>query len=97
MLQRKAQLHQQILSQNFAASSSLVHEYVARAGASPGNVADHRYLAMASLYKAVQRQAMLLSYLDQFRMICGIILCMLPLVFFLKRPAAQKHVELDVH
>jgi DHA2 family multidrug resistance protein len=40
---------------------------------------------------------MLLSYMDQFRMICGIILCMLPLVFFLKRPAALKHVELDVH
>jgi hypothetical protein len=27
---------------------------------------------MANLYKAMQRQAMLLSYVDQFRMICGI-------------------------
>jgi hypothetical protein len=65
--------------------------------ASPGNVADHRYLAMVNLYWATQRQAMLLSYMDQFRMICGIILCLLPLVFFLKRPPAQKHVELEVH
>jgi pyruvate dehydrogenase complex dehydrogenase (E1) component len=32
----------------------------------------HRYLVMANLYKAMQRQAMLLSYVDQFRMICGI-------------------------
>jgi DHA2 family multidrug resistance protein len=97
MLQRKAQLHQQILGENITASSSLVQQYIARAGASPGNVADHRYLAMVNLYRAAQRQAMLLSYMDQFRMICGIILCLLPLVFFLKRPPAQKHVELDVH
>jgi hypothetical protein len=30
-------------------------------------------------------------------MLCGIILCILPLVIFLKPPAAQKHFELDVH
>jgi DHA2 family multidrug resistance protein len=97
MLQRKAQLHQQILGENITASSSLVRQYIAHAGASPGNVADHRYLAMANLYSTMQRQAMLLSYMDQFRMLCGIILCILPLVLFLKRPAAQKHVELDAH
>jgi MFS transporter, DHA2 family, multidrug resistance protein len=97
MLQRKAQLHQQILGENLTASSSLMRQYIARTGASPGNVADHRYLAMANLYSTMQRQAMLLSYMDQFRMICGIILCMLPLVFFLKRPPVQKHIELDVH
>ena len=97
MLQRKAQLHQLILGENLTASNSLVWQYIARTGTSPENVADHRYFAMANLYSSTQRQAMLLSYMDQFRMICGIILCMLPLVFFLKRPAAQKHVELDAH
>ena len=96
MLQRKAQLHQQMLDQHIT-DSSLVQQYIARAAASPGNVADHRYFAMSNLYKAMQRQAMLLAYMDQFRMLCGIILCILPLVLFLKRPAAQKHVELDVH
>jgi DHA2 family multidrug resistance protein len=97
MLQRKAQLHQQILGENINASSSLVQQYITRAGASPGDISDHGYLAMANLYGTVQRQATLLSYMDQFRMICGIILCLLPLVFFFKRPAMQKHVELDVH
>jgi MFS transporter, DHA2 family, multidrug resistance protein len=98
MLQRKAQLHQQMLGQHITASNGLVQQYIARAAAAaPGNVADHRYSAMSNLYKAMQRQAMLLSYMDQFRMLCGIILCILPLVLFLKRPAAQKHVELDVH
>jgi len=49
------------------------------------------------LYQAMQRQAMLLSYMAQFRTLCSIMLCMLPPVFFLKRPPAQKHVELDAH
>ena len=62
MLQRKAQLHQQILGENITASSSLVQRYIGRAMASPGNVADHRYLALANLYNAMQRQAMLLAW-----------------------------------
>ena len=97
MLQRKAQLHQQMLGQHITASNPLVQQYLARAAASPGNLADHRYLALGSLYNDMLRQAMLLSYMDQFRTICGITLCMLPLVLFLKRPPARKHVELDVH
>jgi DHA2 family multidrug resistance protein len=97
MLQRKAQLQQQMLGQHITASNGLVQQYIARAAASPRNVADHRYFAMSNLYKAMQRQAMLLSYMDQFRTFCGIILCILPLVIFLKPPAAQKHFELDVH
>ena len=52
MLQRKAQLHQQILGENINASSSLVQQYIARVEASPGNVADQHYLAMANLYSA---------------------------------------------
>jgi DHA2 family multidrug resistance protein len=97
LLQRNAQIHQQILGENITASSSLVQQYIGRAMDSSGNVADHRYFALANLYNAMQRQAMLLSYMDQFRMLCGIVLCMVPLVFFLKRPPAQKLVELDVH
>jgi MFS transporter, DHA2 family, multidrug resistance protein len=65
--------------------------------ASPGSVADHRYFAMSNLYKAMQRQAMLLAYMDQFRMLCGIILLILPLVLFLEGPEDQNHVELDAH
>jgi DHA2 family multidrug resistance protein len=30
-------------------------------------------------------------------MLCGVMLCMLPLIFFLKRPPALKHVELEAH
>jgi DHA2 family multidrug resistance protein len=40
---------------------------------------------------------MLLSYMSQFRLLCGIVVAMLPMVFLLKRPAAQKHIELEAH
>ena len=37
MLQRKAQLHQQMLGQHITASNGLVQQYIARAPASPGS------------------------------------------------------------
>jgi len=97
MLQRKAQVHQQVLGQHMTASNPLLQQYVGKLAASPGNLADHSYSALALLYNAMQRQAMLLSYMDQFRMLCGVVLSMLPLILFLKRPPAQKHIELDAH
>ena len=95
MLERKSQLHQQILAQHVTASNGLVRQYLAPIANAPGNAADHHRLAMTLLYNAVQRQALLLSYMDQFRLLAGIILCMLPLVFFLKRPQAQKQMALE--
>jgi len=98
MLQRKAQLHQQILGQHLTASTATVQQFVGAASASAvGNRADATYIAMANLYNQAQRQAMLLSYMDQFRMLGGIVLCMLPLIFLLKRPPVQKRIELDAH
>lgn len=65
--------------------------------AGPGNAADNHYLALARLYAEMQRQASLLAYMDQFKMLCIVMLCMIPLVFFLKRPPVQKHIELEAH
>ena len=97
MLQRKAQVHQAMLGQHITASTAAVQQFIAGAASAPGNVTDSSYTAMANLYNQVQRQAMLLSYMDQFRMLGGIVVCMLPLIFLLKRPPAQKHIELDAH
>ena len=97
MLQRKAQLFQQTLGQHITASTGMVQQTLAQGSAGAGNHADNTYSAMAQLYLAMQRQAMLLSYMEQFRMLCGIMLGMLPLVFFLRRPPAQKHIELEAH
>ncbi|RXH56416.1 DHA2 family efflux MFS transporter permease subunit [Granulicella sibirica] len=97
MLQRRAQLFQQTIGRNLTSSSGAVQQFVAAQVAAPGAAADNRYHALALLYTQMQRQALLLAYMDQFRMLCGIMLCMLPLVFFLKRPPVQKHIELEAH
>jgi len=97
MLQRRTQVFQQVLGQRITASNGVVQQFVGQAAASPGNGADNHYFALAQLYAAMQRQASLLAYMDQFKMLCGLMLCMIPLVFFLKRPPAQKHIELEAH
>jgi DHA2 family multidrug resistance protein len=97
LLQRKAQLFQQTLGQNMVASSPWVQQALAAMSAHPGNAADNHYTAMARLYAAMQQQANLLSYMDQFRALGIVMVVMLPLIFFLKRPPAQKHIELDAH
>ncbi|WP_220464930.1 DHA2 family efflux MFS transporter permease subunit [Granulicella sp. 5B5] len=97
MLQRKSQLHQQILTQHITATNPIVQQTLGAAASAPGNFAQNHYLAMASLYNALQRQATLLAYMDQFRMLGLICLCMVPLIFFLKRPPALKHIELEAH
>jgi DHA2 family multidrug resistance protein len=97
MVQRRSQVHQTILGQHMGASDASVQSAVAQMSAVAGNHADVHYKAMAQLYMKMQEQASLLAYMDQFKMLCAIMLCMLPLVFFLKRPPAQKHMELDAH
>ncbi len=96
-LQRQAQAHQQILGQHITASDGLVQQYIRQVASKGGNVASGSQLALAQLGTAMQREALLLAYMDQFRLLCGIMLCMLPLVFFLKRPPAQKRVQFDAH
>ncbi len=51
--------------------------------------------AYALLQVSVQRQAMMLSYIDNFRILAIIALCLIPLVFFIKKP--RKVGEISVH
>jgi len=97
MLQRKAQVHQQILGDHMVASNPLVQQYIGHMAARAGNLADGTYAAMAQLYGAMQQQANLLAYMDQFRVLTGIMLALVPLVLFLKRPPVKKKIELDAH
>lgn len=97
MLQRRTQLFQQVLAQHITASSGAVQQAVGQMAAGPGNAADNHYFALARLYAEMQRQASLLAYMDQFKMLCILMVCMMPLVFFLQRPPVQKHIELEAH
>lgn len=97
LLQRKAQVHQQILSQHLNASSTVVQQALAGMTSHVGNAADDHYAAMARLYNMMQQQANLLSYMEQFRFLGVVILLLLPLILMLKRPPVQKKIELDAH
>lgn len=97
MLQRRTQVYQQVLGQHITGSSAAVQQAVGQMAAGPGNAVDNHYFALAQLYAGMQRQASLLAYMDQFKMLCIMMVCMVPLVFFLKRPPVQKHIELEAH
>jgi MFS transporter, DHA2 family, multidrug resistance protein len=98
-LQRTAQMHQTYLAANITASSARAMQAAhALGGATGGSTADNAYAGMALLYRQVQQQATLLAYMDQYRLFTYILLCLLPLVLFLKRPPRQTgKIELDVH
>ncbi|MFC5861476.1 DHA2 family efflux MFS transporter permease subunit [Acidicapsa dinghuensis] len=97
LLQRKAQMYQEVLSQHTDGSSPWVHQAVSAMAAHPGNALDNHYAALARLYDAMLQQANLLSYMDQFRALGLVILLVMPLLLMLKRPGVQKRIELDAH
>ncbi|HEX4652046.1 MAG TPA: DHA2 family efflux MFS transporter permease subunit [Granulicella sp.] len=98
-LQRTSQTHQSYLTANISASSMRAMQAAhALGGVTGGSVADKAYAGLALVYQQVQQQARLLAYMDQYRMLTYILICMLPMVFFLKKPPRQTgKIELDVH
>jgi len=98
-LERMTQTHQSYLTANITSSSLKAMQTANTLGAATsGNPANNAYAGLALLYQQVQRQATLLAYMDQYRLFTYILLCLLPLVFFLKRPPRQVgKIELDVH
>jgi len=98
-LQRAAQMHQTYLAANLTQSDVMaVKASHVMGGAIGGAAPDQAYAGMALLYARVQEQASLLAYMDQYRMFAYMLLCMLPIVFFLKRPPkVVGKIELDAH
>jgi DHA2 family multidrug resistance protein len=98
-LQRTAQMHQTYLTSNITASNlRAMHAAHSLGNAIGGSPADKSYAGLALLYQQLQRQATLLAYMDQYRMFTYMLLFLLPLVLFLKRPPRHiGKIELDVH
>ncbi len=89
MLDRRAQFHQDRLSVNLhagnpwyqSAMNHISHSMMAR-GADAGRAV---YEAHAILYQQLQRQAMMLSFVDNFRLMSIICIIVLPLMFVMKK------------
>ncbi len=103
-LERSAQAHQAYIGAHMTASNPLAMRaaqgFAAAHGAlaSSGSASNNAYAGLAMLYGQVQRQAALLAYMDQYRMFTYLLLCLLPLVFLLKRPPRTTgRIELESH
>ena len=98
-LQRAQQTHQTYLTANLSASNPLVQQASHAMGSVRGGAAsDQAYAGLALMYEQIHRQASLLAYMDQYRMFGYMLMAMLPLVFFLKRPPkVVGKIELEAH
>ena len=98
-LQRAQQTHQTYLTANLSTSNPLVQQASHAMGSVRGGAAsDQAYAGLALMYEQIHRQASLLAYMDQYRMFGYMLMAMLPLVFFLKRPPkVVGKIELEAH
>ncbi len=99
-LQRAQQTHQTYLAANLTQSDVMAVKasHAMGAAAIGGAAANSNYAGLALLYAQVQRQASLLAYMDQYKVFAYMLLCCLPLVFFLKKPPrVVGKIELEAH
>ncbi len=98
-LQRTAQAHQTYLGAQISAANPGVQQAMhAVTGAQGMDNASQGYASMVLLYSRLQQQAQLLAYMDQYKLFTYLLLAVLPLTFFLKRPPRLGgKVELDAH
>jgi DHA2 family multidrug resistance protein len=92
MLSRGGQIHQVPLIQHINPYNPLVQQRIHEmTGSFPGGAASHEaQQAYAGLYGMVARQAMVLSYIDNFRMLAFICVICVPAVLLFKRVRAKK-------
>jgi len=89
MLSRGSQIHQAALIHNINPYDPEVQQRLQQLGhALPGAGGDQQ--AYGVIYGMVARQAMLLSYIDNFRMLAFLCVLCLPAVFLFKRVRAKK-------
>jgi DHA2 family multidrug resistance protein len=92
MLDRRSQVHQSDLSKNLTAGNAAFQRMIHGAtqalqahGSAPALAKEQAYGLMAA---NISRQALVLSYVDTFRILAFLILCLVPIVFIIKKPAA---------
>jgi len=94
MLDRRAQFHQDVLAGNFqpknpgyrAALNHMTHLLMSRGADAPSAAVQ----AHGLLYGQLQRQSMMLSFADNFWLMAMICLCVIPLMFMMKKVKPHK-------
>jgi MFS transporter, DHA2 family, multidrug resistance protein len=89
MLDRRTQVHQNYLSSHLSASNpafqSMMHGATQAMRAHGASAAYATQQAYALIEGTVQRQATMLAYIDDFRLLAWAILAMIPMVFLMKK------------
>ena len=101
MLDRRAQFHQNYLIGNFqpgnpiywSALHRLTHIFTMH-GLSGAYAATQ---AQRFLYQQLQRQSMMLSFVDNFRLMALLCVCVIPLMFIVKKTRPRKESAAPVH
>jgi DHA2 family multidrug resistance protein len=90
MLERREQFHQSRLATNLTATNPRVRSFLASAragfmahGSDPALALRQAY---AALYGTMERQAALLSFTEIFWVLATVFLCMVPIIFIMKKP-----------
>jgi DHA2 family multidrug resistance protein len=95
LLERGEQIHQSRLVEKL---NPLNPNYVQATGqmaqALHGQGAQANSAALAYLYRSVQQQAAMLSYVDVFNLLMVIVICTLPLLFLMQKGQARGAVEM---
>jgi MFS transporter, DHA2 family, multidrug resistance protein len=101
MLDRRAQFHQDVLASNMQAGSPMyqrammhiTHEMIAR-GMDAVRAAQQ---AHATIYLQLQRQAMMLSFVDNFWFMSMVCIAVIPLMFVMKKRQGGSTARVPVH
>ncbi|HZU35430.1 MAG TPA: DHA2 family efflux MFS transporter permease subunit, partial [Gemmataceae bacterium] len=99
LLQRHSQMHQLRLSEHVTATSPAAGNMLSHLSAALGNGDPVQSVERAhrAVYGLVQQQALLLSYLDLFRIFALASLFVIPLVLLMRRAVPHKGAEMAVH
>ncbi len=89
MLDRRAQFHQNVLAENLQAGNphyqAAMHRLMNVLTTRGEDIVRAVFDAHALVYQELQRQAMMLSFVDNFRVMGTICLCVLPLLFVMRQ------------
>jgi DHA2 family multidrug resistance protein len=96
-LARRGQFHQERLVSHLDASSPAIQQqidsmahYLMHAPRGPASMAQAKIMAQANIYSQLQRHTSMLSYLDVIAVLAAGSLCMVPLVFLMKKRKPAK-------
>ncbi len=95
MLARRSQAHQQNMVRDMNAGNqayssqlnSLASYFQGRSGPGSGNHADALVAAQGNIYNMLHNQSQMLAYLDIIALLTVFCCCMVPLVWFVRKPA----------